>query len=118
MEPNKKFYWKLGAVIFGSLAAAISFFFLIFGYKEIKAFFSLIMSGLRPVLAGVVLAYVLCPVAKFLERQCCKANRLLHFSRAISVLFTMLFAFAVLGLFCALIIPQLAESVEIGRAHV
>ncbi len=27
MEPNKKFYWKLGAVIFGSLAAAISFFF-------------------------------------------------------------------------------------------
>lgn len=111
MEPNKKFYWKLGAVIFGSLAAAISFFFLIFGYREIKDFFSLIMSGLRPVLAGIVLAYVLCPIAKFLERQCRKIKQLLRFSRVISVLFTMLFAFAVLGLFCALIIPQLAESV-------
>lgn len=111
MEPNKKFYWKLGAVIFGSLAAAISFFFLIFGYREIKDFLSLIMSGLRPVLAGVVLAYVLCPIAKFLEQQFDKTTKLVRFSRAFSVLFTMLFAFALLGLFCALIIPQLAESV-------
>lgn len=111
MEPNKKFYWKLGAVIFGSLAAAISFFFLIFGYREIKNFLSLIMSGLRPVLAGVVLAYVLCPIAKFLEQQFDKTTKLVRFSRAFSVLFTMLFAFALLGLFCALIIPQLAESV-------
>ena len=100
MEPNKKFYWKLGAVIFGSLAAAISFFFLIFGYREIKDFLSLIMSGLRPVLAGVVLAYVLCPIAKFLEQQFDKTTKLVRFSRAFSVLFTMLFAFALLGLFC------------------
>jgi len=111
MEPDKKFYWRLGAVIFGSLAAAIAFFLLLFRFGEIIDFISLILSGLRPILAGVVLAYLLCPVAKFLERQCRKTNLLFRFARAISVLLAMLFAFGVLGMFCALIIPQLAESV-------
>ncbi len=54
---------------------------------------------------------MLCPIAKFLEQQFDKTTKLVRFSRAFSVLFTMLFAFALLGLFCALIIPQLAESV-------
>lgn len=111
MEPNKKFYWRLGAVIFGSLAAAIAFFFLLFSFGEIKDFIFLVLSGLRPILAGVVLAYLLCPIAKFLERQCQKVSQISGFARAISVLLTMLFAFSVLGLFCALIIPQLADSV-------
>ena len=111
MEPNKKFYWRLGAVIFGSLAAAIAFFFLLFCFEEIKNFIFLILSGLRPILAGMVLAYLLCPIAKFLERQCKKISQLSSFARAISVALTMLFAFGILGLFCALIIPQLAQSV-------
>ncbi len=61
---------------------------------------------------GMVFAYLLCPVAKFLERQCRRIKILTPAARLISVLLTILLAFGVLGMFCALILPQLVDSVR------
>lgn len=112
MKSEKGQYLKQGATIFVSLAATVVFFFLLFRIQEIKGFFALILSALQPVLIGIVLAYLLCPIAKFMERLFGKVKGLSRFARLISALLSLLLAFAVLTLFCVLLLPQLAESVS------
>lgn len=111
MDPNEKNYFRLGITIFASLSAVILFFFLIFRYGELKAYLRFILSALQPVMVGIVLAYLLCPATKFLERQFRRVKALTRPARLLSVLLTIILAFCVLGWFCALILPQLVESV-------
>lgn len=111
MKPGKKQYLRLGITIFASLAATILFFFLLFRYQEVKDFFAMVLSALQPVIIGIVLAYLLRPVAQFWERLFCKIKGISRFARLLSVLFTMVLAFSVLGLCCAFVLPQLVESV-------
>lgn len=108
---DKKFYFWLGVTIFASLAATVAVFFILFRSQEIQAFFSVVLSALQPVLIGIVLAYLLCPIAKFLERQIRRAGVPSRAARPLSALLTLVLAFGMLGLFCAMIIPQLVESV-------
>lgn len=110
MKPETRKYLKLGITIFVSLSAAILFFFLLFRFQEIKAFFSLILSALRPVVVGIALAYLLRPIALRLERLL-RRIKISRPARLISVLFTLILTFGVLGLCCAFILPQLVESV-------
>ena len=112
MKPNKKSYFRLGITIFSSLAVTILFFFLILRFQDISSYIGFILSAIQPVVIGMVFAYLLCPVAKFLERQCRRIKILTHAARLISVLLTILLAFGVLGMFCALILPQLVDSVR------
>ncbi len=111
MENKKHFYLNLGLTVFVSLAAAVAFAFLLLRIQSIRAFFGLILSALQPVLIGIVLAYLLCPAAKALERLLRK-GKIKRFARLLSTLLTLLLAFAVLVLFCVLLLPQLAESVS------
>ncbi len=109
MEQKNQDYRRLGLTIFFSLAATIVFFFLLFRLGEIKGMFAVILSALEPVLIGMVLAYLLCPIAAFFERVFRKLGK---FARLIAVFVTLLLAFAVLALFCAIVLPQLAGSVS------
>ncbi len=109
MEQKNQDYRRLGLTIFLSLAATIVFFFLIFRLGQIGGMFSVVLSALEPVLIGMVLAYLLCPVATFLEK---KFRKLGKFARAAAVFATLILAFAVLGMFCAIVLPQLAGSVS------
>lgn len=99
-------------MIFVSLSAAIAFFFLVFRFQEILDFGAVILAALRPLLVGIVLAYVLCPVEKALERQFQKVKGLSRIARPVCVLITVLLALGVLVLFCALVLPQLVDSVS------
>lgn len=111
MNLNNKNYFQLGVTIFASLSGTILFFFLLFRYGELKAYLGFILSALQPVMIGIILAYLLCPAAKFLERQFRRVRALTRPARMLSVLLTFVLAFCVLGFFCALILPQLVESV-------
>ena len=110
MEPGKKHYLKLGITIFASLSATIIFFFLLFRYREVKAFFAMVLSALQPVVIGVALAYLLRPIAGRLERLL-RRLRISRPARLLSVLLTLVLTFSVLGLGCAFVLPQLVESV-------
>ncbi len=112
MKPENRNYLKLGITIFASLSATILFFFLLFRYQEIKAFLGLILSALQPVVVGIALAYLLRPIALWLERLFRRA-KVVRFARLFSVLLTIILAFSVLGLGCAFILPQLTDSVGI-----
>lgn len=112
MKSHKKQYLRLGLTIFASLAAVVAFFFLILRYQGLKAYLDIISMALQPVVVGIVIAYVLCPVAKFLERQFCRGKRRSRAARPLSVLFTLIFAMGILGLFCALVLPQVVDSIR------
>lgn len=110
MDHNRN-YLKLGITIFGSLSATIAFFFFIFRYAEISAFCSVMISALRPVLDGIVIAYLLSPAVGRLERCFTRIKALSKAARALAVLVTLVLAMGVLVLFCALVVPQLIDSV-------
>ena len=110
MESEKKQYLKLGITIFASLSATIIFFFLLFRFQEIKAFFGVVVSALQPVVVGIALAYLLRPLARRLEEMLRKI-KISRFARLFSVLLTLILTFCVLGLCCAFILPGLVESV-------
>lgn len=112
MESDKKQYLRIGLTIFASLAAVVAFFFVILRYRGLKAYLDIISMALQPVVVGIVIAYVLCPVAKFLERQFCRGKGRFRAARPLSVLFTLIFAMGILGLFCALVLPQVVESIR------
>lgn len=112
MKPDKKQYLRMGLTIFASLAAVVVFFFFILRYQGVKSYLDIVSVALQPVMVGVVIAYVLCPVAKFLERQFRRAKGLVRAARLLSVLFTLIFAMGILGLFCALVLPQVIESIR------
>lgn len=109
MNDQKYPYLRLGLTIFVSLAAAITFVFLLLRIHEIRNFLALVISALRPVVVGVVLAYLLYRFAAALER---KLKRLGRGARPVSVLLTMVITLALIGLFCALVLPQLTLSIR------
>lgn len=112
MESDKKSYMRLGITIFASLAAVVAVYFLLLRYQEIKSYFTIISLALQPVMIGIVLAYLLCPAAKCLERQFKKRKFFSRVARLLSVILTLILALCVLGLFCALILPQVVDSVK------
>lgn len=112
MKSDKKQFLQIGLTIFASLSAVVAFFFIVLRYQGLKAYLDIVSLALQPVMAGVVIAYVLCPVAKFLEQQFRRVKGLSRAARPLSVVFTLIFAMGILGLFCALVLPQVVESIR------
>lgn len=110
MRSENKRYFKLGITIFASLSGTVAFFFLMFRLQEIKDFFSTVILALQPILIGIVLAYLLNPVAEILERALRKI-KITRPARVISVILTLIFALGIVVLCCAFVLPQLVQSV-------
>lgn len=113
MESDNKKYFRLGVAIFSGLATAILLFFFLLRFQTVKGFLDVILSALQPLFVGIVIAYLLYPGVRFLEKWCGRIRGLSRIARPLSVLVTLLLAVSVLGLFCALVLPQLVESVGI-----
>lgn len=87
------------------------FFVLIINAAAVNDFLYGVLMLLRPVLIGLVLAYLLNPVFRLLERRVFFRIRPQALRRTISMILTYLIALIVLFLFFLLIIPQLVESI-------
>lgn len=111
MEAGNKKCLRLGAVVFAALAAAILLYFFLLRFEKVKALFDIILSALQPLFVGIVMAYLLCPVVRFWERRCSRVRFLSRIARPLSVFATMFLAASVRGMFCALVLPQLVESI-------
>lgn len=109
LEPKKYPYLRLGITLFVSLAAAITFVFLLLRIDEISSFWTAITSGLRPVIVGVALAYLLYHPCLALEKR---IKRLGKAARPLSVAIVMLIVIGLIALFFALVLPQLISSIR------
>lgn len=93
-----------------SAIGVIVLLFVVFRFQVIKELFSLFISVLQPLWAGILMAYLLYPFANFLEKQCAKVKWLAKAARPISVLLTAVIVLAVVSLLFAVLIPQLWQS--------
>lgn len=107
-------YIALGLTAFCVIAASILFFFILYHFDAVKTLTGSLMLILRPILYGLVLAFLLLPVHRHIfaflrslvPRQ--KAQPLLN---GIAILLSVVFALLVIYILLAMVLPQLYVSV-------
>lgn len=110
-EEGKKIFTK--KTVTGIIAYIAIFFTLIVisYYTELSAFFGSIIDLFRPVLIGLLIAYLLNPVFRLFERRIFSRLRPTALRRALSLLAAYLVLFGIVILIIALMLPQLFESI-------
>ncbi len=106
--------------VFLTVAALILFYYLLQYLANISAFFGAILSGISPVLWGLIFAYLLDPIARFYERNLLdifsrreKATpKLPRRVRVVSALLTLLTALIFIGGLLSLIVPEISNSIS------
>lgn len=118
---KKYVYW--GVTAFLVIAASLIFYYLLFHMNIVRAGFRTFTKTCMPIIDGLVLAYLMTPLVKHMERDffipLCKRLNLNTESaktkkgmRLLSALITVIFVFVLLYLLCASIIPQLIVSIQ------
>lgn len=99
-------------VLIGAIVCAIAFLALLFvsAAVEIKAWFLGVLLILRPILIGLVMAYLLNPIFRIFERKLFKRLRPFGLRRTLSLFCSILSLFLIVALLLWLIVPQLIES--------
>ncbi|MGN0415330.1 MAG: AI-2E family transporter [Agathobacter sp.] len=111
---------KIGLMIFITFVCCILFFFCVLRFQGFTKGWSKFFRAGQPIIIGLVLAYLLNPIAKFLE------DHLIHFfekhnqdmakakkaSRALGIGGAIIFLIVILVLLVALIVPSVISSVS------
>ncbi len=107
-EKNQK-----SRVLLTVLVYAVVFVLLLFvsNISAFSAFFGKLLLLLRPILIGLVLAYLLNPFFRFFERKLFYKIHPHALRRGISLFFTYLTLVLIFALLLVLIVPQLVESI-------
>ena len=121
---RKQITW--GITIFLTLVACVIFIYLLYNGRTFLQAFNTIMGSLGPILFGVIIAFILNPVMKFVEQKML-APVYRHFGidvwakdqkkrkmqmRKISVAVTIVFFVAILTAMMAIVLPQLIRSIQ------
>ena len=69
LQPNSwKHYFRIGMTVFLTVAACITFFFMLYRWSDISKVINTIFTSAQPITIGLVLTYLLMPVKNFVER--------------------------------------------------
>ena len=102
------------------IAISIIFIFILFKWSSIQKSIKGLVKILAPVIAGLVIAYVLLPVVEFVERRLLKSawvtqsknlTRTKRIVRGISVACAMVFALGIIFILGYMVLPQLVTSI-------
>lgn len=100
-------------IVFAICLLLVSF---VFRFDEYSSYVRLIFDVLSPIIWGFVLAYLLNPITKFLEKYLskliCKNKPHRILIRSISIALTILIVLALIALLIAMAIPELLKSLE------
>lgn len=106
-------------MIFSAVALSIIFFFLFFRMNVLVSGLQKLMSILQPFIYGAVIAYLLRPICKLLEKllsrlfgKFLKPRRAASTTRVVSIAFSLLFGGALMYVLFAMVMPQLIESIS------
>lgn len=113
-------HFKRGMTAFLIVAACIVCYFAFLRFDVIADAFYKITSLLRPIIYGVVIAYLLNPVMKFVEKYVSKGlshvikkeKNLQKFSRSIAIFASIIFALAIVSALFVMLIPELLKSIN------
>ncbi len=115
-----KQYMVIALIIFITFCCCILFFFMIYRYNGFADFWKNLVWILQPITIGVVLAYLLNPVMKFIEKYLLKLlvphmkreNRAKKTARGIAIAGALLFLVGIIVLLVLVIVPSVVRSIQ------
>jgi len=117
-KDNKVFH--LGAMLMGVVAVSIFLLAVVLNLEAVGRIIGTIGDVFSPLIIGVVLAYLMNPLMNFLDKRLypallkrsMKKEKAFKLSRTVSLLFAVLVFLLFVYEFCALLVPQLYDSVK------
>lgn len=123
---KKYLYW--GATAFFVLAGGILCYYLVFHNNSLKGHLSNLFSITMPIIDGMILAYLMAPIVRFLEEKilfpfkerlnkkypktATHEKKIKRAIRGIAILLTLIFVIFVIQGFLRFVIPQIADSIK------
>ena len=123
MEKKKhhswKHYFRMGFTAFLTVAACISFFFILYRWSSISAVFDEITTSGQPIIIGLVLTYLLMPVKNFVEKPVLEwliekkveEKKARKWAKAAGIISALIFLFVVIAVLIAMMVPALVTSI-------
>lgn len=119
-DRDLKKYIVIALVTFVTFCCCILFFFLIYRYHGFAASWQKLMNILQPIIFGFVVAYLINPVMKFLERYLLQfleprmksARKARRAARSIGTAGALVFLLLIIFLLLDLMIPELVKSIQ------
>lgn len=117
----KRKYFYIGLTAFLVVAACVLFFFLIFRLPGILSFFGKILSVTQPVIIGLIISYLVNPIANSINGGLLKLSKkylnkkpqlVRKISNAISVFGALAVFILIIMLIIYMIVPQFIESIS------
>ncbi len=114
MKDENKKYFKMAVAITGALSACIILYFIILRFSDVSDAIGAIDSILKPFVYGAVMAYILAPLCRKLEKLLQKAFKTKKESliQGAAVFVSILIGFAIIIAIVMLIIPSLIKSIS------
>ena len=113
-------YFHLGAMLLGVITISIALLAVVLNLEAVGRILRKVGDVFSPLVIGAVFAYLMNPLMNFLDRRLkpflikrkMKAERAHKLSRVVSLLFALLVSAILVYEFCALLLPQLYESIR------
>ena len=109
---NRRLVYALAALSAGILCAVIVFFVVFANINSISGFLEGVTRVLAPVIIGLVLAYIIDPVAKFFETKVFVKLKKENLRRTISAVIALVLVLTLLTVFIGTLIPNLLSSIS------
>lgn len=114
-----KYYFRIGTTIFLTVAACITFFFVLYRWSAISKVIDTILTSAQPIIIGLALTYLLMPVKNFMEELVLKLLRTKKVEEkkakklalVIGIASSVVFLFVIIAVLIAMIVPALVTSV-------
>ena len=108
-----------GMTMFLVIMACVVLYFALLRLDSITNAVSMVIDVLKPILYGMVIAYLLNPIVKQVDRilvprleKYMQKNRAKKCSRGIGVILSLVFLFALITALCNMLIPELVKSIR------
>ncbi len=109
---NRRVIYALSALAAGVLCAVAIFFIVFLNVNSISGFFEGVTRVLAPIIIGLVLAYIIDPVAKFFETKVFVKLKKENLRRTLSAVIALVLVLSLLTLFIGTLIPNLISSIS------
>ena len=109
---NRRVIYALSALVAGVLCAVAIFFIVFLNVNSISGFFEGVTRVLAPIIIGLVLAYIIDPVAKFFETKVFVKLKKENLRRTLSAVIALVLVLSLLTLFIGTLIPNLISSIS------
>ncbi len=118
----KNNFLKWGLTAFLVIAAGISFYYLVFHISEIFQNIKFLLAVIKPVVFGLIIAYLLTPILNFIERKIInpflnllkikETKKRKNWIRAIAVILTTLLVLIILYILISMLVSEIVPSIQ------